>query len=184
MTYIVQKKCGSGFEEDLSSWEYFGLVTPDEVTCELDQDNFTPLDKEGRRIRGYTTLQLDEIRNQALDLINEFQVYDIMRNNCQDFASTLFLLLAKGINSPYNESMIEILSEGRILSTPLLRITPTEEHDINSKGGQFDFKKIEIKNRRGEIITLTRRVQCTCVDKMLKSRLMGFGRGFGDAEPA
>lgn len=83
-----------GQEYDLSTWTYFGLVTDDGIKCVLETEGWESLDTSDQRIRGITEHTDQEIADVAMAIIEGFGAYDAMRNNCQDFAITLFLSVA------------------------------------------------------------------------------------------
>ncbi|RMX88443.1 hypothetical protein D0868_14818 [Hortaea werneckii] len=96
----IENSPGKGREDDIGTWTYFGLTSPDGKKCELDEEQWKVLGSPTSRVCGSTLEDDDKIRNMALSAIDEFGTYDLMTNNCQDFALYLFLKVANLIEHP------------------------------------------------------------------------------------
>ncbi|KAI7539536.1 hypothetical protein KC331_g9695 [Hortaea werneckii] len=116
----IENSPGRGREDDIGTWTYFGLTSPDGKKCELDEEQWKVLGSPTSRVCGSSEDEDDKIRNMALSAINEFGTYDLMTNNCQDFALYLFLKVANFIEHP--QRLLELASATRPASRPLLTV--------------------------------------------------------------
>ncbi|OAL48576.1 hypothetical protein IQ07DRAFT_601198 [Pyrenochaeta sp. DS3sAY3a] len=91
----VETASGSGQEDDLSTWTYFGLDAPDGSTCVLDNERWQTLGASSDRVNGHTWETDATIESTASQIISAFGTYDLKNNNCQDFAIYMFITVAK-----------------------------------------------------------------------------------------
>lgn len=104
------------------------------------------------RFCGSTLEDDDKIRNMALSAIDEFGTYDLMTNNCQDFALYLFLKVANLIEHP--QRLLELASASRPASRALLAVQRNQwkqEHSIVDGVTQI-FDEIVANDRKGQRI--------------------------------
>ena len=115
----MQKVADQGVEDDLSTWQYFGLVTTDGTDCVLDDEAWKPLGSRQSRIWGKAEIADQTLQKMATSIISKFGTYEAMRNNCQDFAIELFLAAVYVIEN--SGELLNMLSQFR--GSPLLNMT-------------------------------------------------------------
>ncbi|KAI6826339.1 hypothetical protein KC340_g11725 [Hortaea werneckii] len=148
----IENSPGRGREDDIGTWTYFGLTSPDGKKCELDEEQWKVLGSPTSRFCGSTLEDDDKIRNMALSAIDEFGTYDLMTNNCQDFALYLFLKVANLIEHP--QRLLELASASRPASRALLAVQRNQwkqEHSIVDGVTQI-FDEIVANDRKGQRI--------------------------------
>lgn len=143
---------GKGREDDIGTWTYFGLIIPDGKQCELDETEWKVLGSPTSRVCGSSKDEDERIRNMALSAIDEFGTYDLMTNNCQDFALYLFLKVANFIEHP--QRLLELASARRPASQPLLTVQKNQWKQESSQwSGMTDiFDEIVADDRKGQRI--------------------------------
>ena len=88
----------------------------------------------------------------ALSAIDEFGTYDLMTNNCQDFALYLFLKVANIIENP--QRLLELASARRLASQPLLTVQRNQwKQELSEIPGVTQiFDEIVADDRKGQRI--------------------------------
>lgn len=148
----LQKLPERGRENDIRTWKYFGLVSPDGKTCELDETEWKVLGSPTSRVCGSTSENDDTIRNMASAAIAKFGEYHLMTSNCQDFALYLFLKVANLIEHP--QQFLQLASERQPVSRPLLTIQRTQrEQEVSTFPGVTQtFDEIVADDRKRQRI--------------------------------
>ncbi|KAI6911021.1 hypothetical protein KC318_g6878 [Hortaea werneckii] len=148
----IENSPEKGREDDIGTWTYFGLVSPDSKKCELDEEQWKVLGSPISRACGSTSEDDDEIRNMALSAIDEFGAYDLMTNNCQDFALYLFLKVANFIEHP--QRLLELASARRPASRSLLTVQRNQcKQELSGVDGVTQiFDEIVANDRKGQRI--------------------------------
>ncbi|KAI6862969.1 hypothetical protein KC323_g5236 [Hortaea werneckii] len=148
----MEKLPGRGRENEIRTWTYFGLANSDGKKCELDETEWEVLYSPECRVCGSSNEKDDKIRYMALSAMAKFGDYDLMTNNCQDFALFLFLTVANVIEHP--QRLLELASERRMATQPLLTVQEIQrEQEFSAVPGVTQiFHEIVVDDRKHQRI--------------------------------
>ncbi|KAI7279592.1 hypothetical protein KC345_g5274 [Hortaea werneckii] len=180
----IEKMAERGREDDIRTWTYFGLANPDGKKCELDETEWKVLGSPTSRVCGSTSEDDDKIRNMALSAMAKFGGYNLMTNNCQDFALYLFLKVANFIEHP--QRLLELASARRMASQPLLTVQKiqTEQEFSAVPGVTQRFDELVADDRKGQrIFTWLIATDFAFEDDMYGEKELNFSLAYPDLRP-
>ncbi|RMZ00311.1 hypothetical protein D0860_08038 [Hortaea werneckii] len=133
------------------------------------------------KVRGSSNENDDKIRYMALSAMAKFGDYDLMTNNCQDFALYLFLTVANVIEHP--QRLLKLASKRRMASQPLLTVQRLQrEQEFSAVPGVTQiFDEIVADDRkRQRIFTWLIATDFALEDDMYGEKALNFSLAYPD----